>query len=151
MCSINLIAILMDVVLALVINTSAMLLSGAPITFVSWYPGTCSAFATNVVIQLILPVPLIARALTSPMGDWKGRPVLSVFVENLIYVTLISFTMAVINTGGAGVVEAWLATYGWLVLIGYVTSLVLFAITHSRAVVDYQVRKGLLPDEPQNR
>lgn len=150
MCPINLITVLMDVVLAIVINTSAMLLSGASISFVSWYPGTCAAFATNVVIQLVAPVPLAAQAATSPLGERKGRPVFSVFIENLIYVTLISFTMAVINTGGVGVVEAWLATYGWLVLIGYVTSLVLFAITHTRVVIDYQVRKGLLPEEPRN-
>lgn len=150
MCPINLITILMDVVLAIVINTSAMLLSGAPISFVTWYPGTCAAFATNIVIQLIIPVPRIAQALTSLLGDRTVRPVFSVFIENLIYVTLISFTMAVINTGGVGIVAAWLATYGRLVLIGYVTSLVLFAITHTRAVIDYQVRTGLLPGEPRN-
>ena len=43
--------------------------------------------------------------------------------------TCISFTMALIQTpAGGDVVAAWLATYIQLVLIGYVTSLVLFAI-----------------------
>ena len=60
-------------------------------------------------------------------GSW--RPIVQVFVENFVFVTCISFTMALIQTpAGGDVVAAWLATYIQLVLIGYVTSLVLFAI-----------------------
>lgn len=124
----NRIVILQDIVLAIVINTSAMLLTGAEITFASWYPGTCSAFATNVLIQLIVPVPAIGQALSSPLANNKARPILSIFVENLIYVTCISFTMACIQAGGRPIVDVWLQTYVYLVVIGYVTSLVLFAI-----------------------
>lgn len=122
--------ILCDLVLALVINTSAMLLSGAEITFVSWYPGTASAFFTNVLLQLILPVPAAGQLLSKPLANWSGRWIWSVFVENFIFVTCISFTMAVIQAGSQPVVDVWLATYGYLVLIGYVTSLVLFVITN---------------------
>lgn len=124
----NRIVILQDIVLAVVINTSAMLLTGAEITFASWYPGTCSAFATNVLIQLIVPVPAIGQALSGPLADSEARPILSIFVENLIYVTCISFTMACIQTGGRPIVDVWLQTYVYLVVIGYVTSVVLFAI-----------------------
>ena len=94
MCPWNRIVILQDIVLAIVINTSAMLLTGAQITFPTWYPGTCSAFATNIIIQLIIPVPLIGQTLSKPLAASKARPILSIFVENLIYVTCISFTMA---------------------------------------------------------
>ncbi len=124
----NRVVILQDIVLAIVINTSAMLLTGAEITFASWYPGTCSAFATNVLIQLIVPVPAIGRVLSKPLEKSKARPILSIFVENLIYVTCISLTMACIQAGGRPIVDVWLQTYAYLVVIGYVTSLVLFAI-----------------------
>ena len=124
----NRIVILQDIVLAIVINTSAMLLTGAEITFPSWYPGTCSAFATNVLIQLIIPVPAIGRVLSKPLEGKAGRFIWSIFVENLIYVTCISFTMAVIQAGTRPVVDVWLQTYVYLVLIGYVTSLVLYGI-----------------------
>lgn len=124
----NRVVILQDIVLAIVINTSAMLLTGAEITFASWYPGTCSAFATNVLIQLIVPVPAIGRVLSKPLEKSKARPILSIFVENLIYVTCISLTMACIQAGGRPIVDVWLQTYAYLVVIGYATSLVLFAI-----------------------
>ena len=124
--------ILCDLVLAVVINTSAMTLSGAPITFVSWYPGTASAFFTNVLLQLILPVPAAGQLLTRPLASFKARWVASVFVENLIFVTCISFTMAVLQAGDKPVVDVWLSTYVALVIVGYVTSLVLFAISNRR-------------------
>ena len=128
MCPWNRTVILQDIVLAIVINTSAMLLTGAQITFPTWYPGTCSAFATNIIIQLIIPVPLIGQTLSKPLAASKARPILSIFVENLIYVTCISFTMACIQAGSRPIVDVWLQTYAYLVVIGYVTSLVLFAI-----------------------
>lgn len=129
MCKWNIATILCDLVLALVINTSAMLIGGAEITFQSWYPGVASAFFTNVLLQLVLPVPGFASAVTGWAGERRWRLVLQVFVENFIFVTCISFTMALIQTPtGGDVVAAWLATYIPLVLIGYVTSLVLFAI-----------------------
>lgn len=129
MCKWNIATILCDLVLALVINTSAMLIGGAEITFQSWYPGVASAFFTNVLLQLVLPVPGFADAVTGWAGERRWRLVLQVFVENFIFVTCISFTMALVQTPtGGDVVAAWLATYIPLVLIGYVTSLVLFAI-----------------------
>ena len=125
--------ILCDLVLAVVINTSAMLLSAAPVSFQTWYPGTASAFFTNVLIQLVLPVPAAGQAATRFLAQSRIRPVFSVFVENLIFVTCISFTMAVVQTpAGSSIVATWLSTYGWLVCIGYVTSLVLYAIQNKK-------------------
>ncbi|PJM75784.1 ABC transporter ATPase [Bifidobacterium simiarum] len=123
--------VLQDLVLAIVINTSAMLLSGAAITLTSWYPGACTAFCTNVLLQLILPVPAAGRLCSAWLGTSKVRPWVSVFVENLIFVTCISFTMAVMQTGPNGIIDTWLATYGQLVVIGYLTSMVLYYITTS--------------------
>lgn len=129
MCKWNIATILCDLVLALVINTSAMLIGGAQITFQAWYPGVASAFFTNVLLQLVLPVSGFAAAVTSWAGKRRWRPIIQVFVENFVFVTCISFTMAVIQTpGGGDIVATWLSTYVALVLIGYVTSLVLFAV-----------------------
>lgn len=128
MCRWNLATILQDLVLAIVINTSAMLMTGAEFSFQSWYPGTCSAFGTNVILQLILPVPAVGQAISKPFAQSRWRFIVSLFIENLIFVTCISFTMALVQTGGAGVVDAWLATYARLVIVGYVTSLILYAI-----------------------
>lgn len=129
MCEWKINTILCDLVLALVINTSAMLLSGATIAFQAWYPGVASAFFTNVLLQLVLPVPGFAAAVTGWAGERRWRPIVQVFAENLVFVTCISFTMAVIQTpAGGDIVASWLSTYVQLVLIGYVTSLVLYAV-----------------------
>jgi len=130
--------ILCDLVLALVINTSAMLLSQAPITFVTWYPGVACAFFTNVLLQLVLPVPLIGQVLSKPLQNSKVRPVLSVFVENLVFVTCISFTMAIIQAGERPIVDVWLQTYVYLVIIGYITSLILFAVSNRKELASKQ-------------
>ncbi len=125
--------ILSDLVLAIVINTSATFLSGASFAFETWYPGTASAFFTNVLLQLILPVPAAGRLASKPLANSIARPLLSVFVENLIFVTCISFTMAWINTAGSGVIDTWLSTYVQLVLVGYITSLILYVIASKAA------------------
>lgn len=131
----NLGVILCDLVLALVINTSAMLLSGAVITPAPWYTGVACAFFTNVVVQLVLPVPFFGQLLSRPLEGKKGRFILAVFVENLVFVTCISITMALLNIAstGAPFLETWLQTYVYLVLIGYVTSLILYAISNRKS------------------
>ncbi len=120
--------ILCDLVLAVVINTSAMLIGGAALGPAAWYTGVACAFFTNVLVQLVLPVPFFGQIASKPLEGSKVRPVLSVFVENLVFVTCISFTMALLQAAGRPVVDVWLSTYGYLVLIGYTTSLVLFAV-----------------------
>lgn len=136
MCSWNRLVILQDLVLAVVINTSAMLLVHAPIDFVTWYPGTCAAFATNVLLQLILPVPTIGQALTKPLADRLARFAFSVFVENAIFVTCISLMMAVLQAGDQPILEVWMQTYVALLFIGYATSLALGACARNRKFVE---------------
>jgi len=126
MCEWNIRTILNDLVLALVINTSATLLAGAPMVAHTWYTYTCVAFATNIVAQLIVPTGSIASALTSSLEGTSWRIYVQIFIENLIFVTIISLTEAFVQTGGAGMIAAWWSTYIWLMLIGYVTSVILF-------------------------
>lgn len=125
MCEWNRNLIIQDIVLAIVINTSATLLGGDPFDH-TWYIFTCVALATNVLGQLLLPTGSWACALTDWAGDAEWRVYVQIFIENLIFVTIISFTEAWVHTGGTAVVAAWLSTYVQLVLVGYVTSVVLY-------------------------
>lgn len=127
MCEWNRKLISQDIVLAIVINTTATLLGHDPFDH-TWYIFTCVALATNVLGQFLLPTGAWARALTGWARDAKWRVYAQIFVENLIFVTIISLTEAWVHTGGAGIVAAWLATYVQLVLVGYVTSVVLFRV-----------------------
>lgn len=120
MCEWNRNIIIQDIVLAIVINTSATLLGGDPFDH-TWYTFTCVALATNVLGQFLLPTGTWARALTGWAGEASWRVYVQIFIENLIFVTIISL------------VAAWLATYVYLVLIGYVTSVALYHALKPRA------------------
>lgn len=126
MCKWSLQVILQDVVLALVINTSATLLAGAPMEWGTWYPYTCVAFTTNVVAQLLIPTGTIAAALTRGLEGKPWRIYVQIFIENLIFVTIISMMEAFTQVGLASMIATWWATYIYLMLIGYVTSVILF-------------------------
>ncbi len=132
MCEWNRNVIIQDLVLAIVINTSATIIDGAPFDH-TWYTFTCVALATNVIGQLVLPTGSVARALTGWAGDWARRVYVQIFIENLIFVTIISLTEAFVHTGGAGLVAAWLHSYVWLVVIGYVTSVALYHALRPRS------------------
>jgi hypothetical protein len=109
MCEWNRKLIIQDIVLAIVINTTATLLGHDPFDH-TWYIFTCVALATNVLGQFLLPTGAWARALTGWARDAKWRVYAQIFVENLIFVTIISLTEAWVHTGGAGIVAARLAT-----------------------------------------
>ena len=89
MCEWNRNIIIQDIVLAIVINTSATLLGGDPFDH-TWYTFTCVALATNVLGQFLLPTGTWARALTGWAGEASWRVYVQIFIENLIFVTIIS-------------------------------------------------------------
>ena len=132
MCEWNIRTLVNDIVLALVINTCATLLAGAPLAWATWYPYTCVAFTTNVVAQLLVPTVSISQSLKRGLDGKGARPYVAIFVENLIFVTIISLTEAVTQVGPAQMLAAWSQTYLQLVLIGYVTSVILFKIPSRR-------------------
>ncbi|GEM_PF-595680 len=134
MCTWSRSLIICDAILAVVINTSATLLAGADLMPALWFMQTCTAFGTNVLIQLALPVPKIGEAAGAPLKDRANGWMVSVFFENLCYVTIISFVMALTQAGFTErLIPLWLSTYLWLVIIGYVTSLVLVGVQRARA------------------
>lgn len=125
--------ILQDLVLALVINTSATLLSGASLTWSTWYPFTCVAFVTNVLAQLVIPTADIAHTITKPFKNAPWQPYAHVFIENLIFVTVISLMEAFTQVGATDMFDVWRSTYLWLVGIGYITSVILYRLASRQA------------------
>ena len=117
MCEWNIRTLVNDIVLALVINTSATLLAGAPMAWGTWYPYTCVAFTTNVVAQLLIPTVSISQSLTKGLASKAARPYAAIFIENLIFVTIISLTEAVTQVEPAQMLAAWSQTY--LQLVSY--------------------------------
>ena len=73
-----------------------------------------------------------ATHVTAPLGTVAWRVYAQIFVENLVFVTIISLAMAFTQVGATGMLDAWRATYLWLVLIGYVTSVCLYLVFHPR-------------------
>lgn len=126
MCEWNRKLIIQDIVLAIVINTTATLLGHDPLTTRGTSLPAWRSRRTSSASSCCPPAP--GRALTGWARDAKWRVYAQIFVENLIFVTIISLTEAWVHTGGAGIVAAWLATYVQLVLVGYVTSVVLFRV-----------------------
>lgn len=118
--------IVSDIILAVVINTSATLLAGSPLMWSDWYPLTCAALGTNIIAQLFIPTSCIAQKITEHLKDKTYRVYFAIFIENLIFVTIISLTMAFTQVGHELMIQAWSQTFLWLVLIGYITSVMLY-------------------------
>lgn len=128
---IAMLVLLQDLVLAFVINTAATILNGGFQTTALYLVGMFEAFSINYIAGLIIPVENIGAAVASALGLKAGRlphKLVRIFVINAIFVTIISFTIALINVGADGkVFSIWLSTYPVLHLVGYLTSVLIEA------------------------
>ena len=118
-----------NVLMALSINTAATILGGGD-TLSGWVQGCCCAFTVNTIAAVIIPVGKI--------GHWFARDVCHTkegtfpemlarnFIVNAIYVTIVSFSMALIHVGlNSTTFSVWISTYFQLHLVGLITSLVI--------------------------
>ena len=116
-----------NVYMALLINTTATLLAGGA-GLSEWIRGCCAAFTINTVASVLLPVV--------EFSDWfsekvcKAKPgtffelAMQAVATNLVYVTIISFCMALLNTGiNQATLPTWWATYPVLLVTGIVGSI----------------------------
>jgi hypothetical protein len=121
--------LLQDLILAFVINSSATILGGGFTDTWRYLVGMFEAFSINYIAGLIIPVERIGGAVAKGVGLKEGslpHKLVRVFVINAIFVTIISFTIALINCGPVeDLVSIWLTTYPVLHLVGYVTSLLI--------------------------
>ncbi len=121
--------VITNVCMALSINTAATILTGGD-SLAGWFRGCCCAFSINTVAAIILPMGRIGKwfavdTLKRQPGTF-GEMLARNFIVNAIYVTIISFCMALINVGaGSGLIPAWLSTYVQLHIVGLVTGMII--------------------------
>lgn len=121
--------IVTNVLMALSINTAATILAGGD-TLSGWVQGCCCAFTVNTVAAAIIPVGKIGAWFsrrvcgTKDSGFWEMLA--RNFIINAIYVTIVSFCMAVIHVGlGGHTFGVWMSTYFQLHLVGLATGLLI--------------------------
>ena len=121
--------VIINVCMALSINTTATILAGGD-TLAGWVRGCCCAFTINTVAAIILPMGFIGAWFAESVCKQKKGTFLEMlarnFIVNAIYVTIVSFCMAIINVGvGSTLIAAWFSTYPILHIVGLITSLVI--------------------------
>ena len=121
--------LIQDLVLAFVINSAATVLNGGFTETGVYLVGMFMAFSINYVAGLIIPVAKIGRAAAGFLRLKDGglpHKLVRVFVINAIFVTIISFTIALINLGPVPeLIGIWWSTYPVLHLVGYLTSVLI--------------------------
>ena len=121
--------LIQDIILAFVINSAATILAGGFTETSVYLVGMFEAFSINYIAGLIIPVEKIGRTVAEGLGCHPGsrlHKLIRVFIINAIFVTIISFTIALINVGlVAGLPLIWIKTYPVLHIVGLVTSLLI--------------------------
>ncbi len=121
--------IITNICMALSINTAATILTGGD-TIQGWVRGCCCAFTINTVAAIIIPVGAIGKWFAEDICGQKPGTFLEMlarnFIINAIYVTIVSFLMAIIGVGiGELLIPAWWSTYPILHVVGLITGLVI--------------------------
>lgn len=115
--------------LAFVINSAATILNGGFVDTSTYLVGMFMAFSINFVAGIIIPVPKIGMAVANGLGLKEGtllHKLIRVFVINAIFVTIISFCIALINLGPIPeLFSIWWKTYPILHLVGFITSILM--------------------------
>ena len=119
--------VMINVLMALSINTAATVLGGGD-TVSGWFQGCCCAFTINTVAAVVLPMGKIGRWFSQDLFHTKEgtfpEMLARIFIVNAIYVTIVSFSMAVIHVGlNSATFGTWISTYFQLHLVGLVTNL----------------------------
>ncbi|MBP3872415.1 MAG: DUF2798 domain-containing protein [Lachnospiraceae bacterium] len=121
--------LIQDLVLAFVINSTATILGGGFKETGLYLVGMFEAFSINYIAGLIIPVEKIGRAVAGGIGLRDGsfaHKLVRIFIINAIFVTIISFTIALINCGPVpNIFSIWIKTYPVLHVVGFVTSVLI--------------------------
>lgn len=121
--------LIQDLVLAFVINSTATVLNGGFKGTDVYLVGMFMAFCINYAAGLIIPVEKLGSAVASGIRLKKGKllhKLVRIFIINAIFVTIISFIIALINLGPVPeLFKIWWSTYPVLHLVGYLTSVLI--------------------------
>lgn len=119
--------LIQNLVLAFVINSAATILNGGFTDTWVYLVGMFEAFSINMVAGFIIPVPKIGKSVADALKLKEGsflHKLVRIFVINAIFVTIISFSIALINCGPvSNIVFIWITTYPILHIVGLLTSL----------------------------
>lgn len=119
--------LIQDLVLAFVINSAATILNGGFTDTWVYLVGMFEAFSINTVAGIMFPVPKIGKSAADALKLKEGtflHKFVRIFVINAIFVTIISFCIALINCGPVSDIGSiWIKTYPILHVVGLVTSL----------------------------
>lgn len=121
--------IITNICMALSINTAATILAGGD-TLAGWVTGCCQAFAINTVASIIIPVGIIGNWFAQNICHTKEGQFTEVlarnFIINAIYVTIVSFSIAMIHVGmNQSLIPVWLSTYFQLHIVGFITGIII--------------------------
>lgn len=123
---IQLMILIQDLVLAFVINSTATVLNGGFKETGVYLVGMFMAFCINYIAGMIIPVEKLGQGAADLLGLKNGtllHKLIRIFVINAIFVTIISFTIALINLGPVPkLLPIWWSTYPILHLVGYLAS-----------------------------
>lgn len=119
--------VITNIYMALLINTAATWLAGGG-TLAEWVRGCCTAFTINTVASVVLPVEEFSHWFSRKIYKAQAETFYDIVMQsigtNLIYVTIISFCMAILNTGiNQATLPTWWETYPLLLGVGIVGSI----------------------------
>ncbi|WP_455538913.1 hypothetical protein [Terrisporobacter sp.] len=117
-----------NVPMAIIMSTIAPLLSGQPIVLNNWFMNVIIAFVIACIINMVIPVPLIAKRFPAVFKldseKFEGRVVGNIPVA-LIFVVIIGLALSYYNVRLVPVfIFAFLSTFLPLYLICFVISMI---------------------------
>lgn len=139
-----------NIPMAIIMSTVAPLLSGQPIVLNNWFMNVIIAFVIACIINVVIPVPLIAKKFPAVFKldpeTFAGRVVGNVLVA-LIFVVIIGLSLSYYNVKLVPVfIFAFLSTFLPLYLICFVISMItnpiamkLAGMTNNDKAMGYQV------------
>lgn len=121
--------LIQDIILAFVITTAATILGGGFTSTSAYLVGMMEAFSINYIAGLFIPVERIGCTVANAIRLKKGSlpyKLVKIFLSNAIFVTIVSFTIALINVGPVPEIgKIWISTYPVLHLVGLITSILI--------------------------
>ena len=116
--------IITNTCMALIINTAATIFAGGD-TLQGWVKGCCCAFTINTIAAILIPVGPLSMKFARGLCKTKPGTLLDLLarnlIVNLIFVTIVSLGMAMINVGFVpDFFLIWISTYFKLLLVGII-------------------------------
>ncbi|TZE81048.1 DUF2798 domain-containing protein [Calorimonas adulescens] len=113
--------------LGMTMSIVVQLLNTGKVALITFFIMTLESFVINFITALIIPANKFGNMFAKKCGakeNTLGFAALSNLIINGIYVTVISFTMTLINVGFVpGLFVAWCHVYPIVFVIGYIVSL----------------------------